>query len=157
MGYFLALFLPIYAAEAGGEFGYCIRLKLAFPTSARWFVLLVIFAGTWYSISAYTKSLWLQKIIDIRKHFTTYSVFFAQNYSTYSHFVGWKNTTCFVFCLCKGLHAFLISANLCRGDRRGVWFRVLYDVLRTHSTFRGEDNSPLRKGNLYDYVDRAYN
>ena len=29
----------------------------------------------------------------------------------------------------------IISANLCRGDRRGVWFRVLCDVQRTHSTF----------------------
>ena len=35
----------------------------------------------------------VQKIIDIRKHFTTYSVFFAQNYSTYSYFVRQKHTT----------------------------------------------------------------
>ena len=29
----------------------------------------------------------LQKIIDICKHFTTYSVYFAQSYSTYSYFI----------------------------------------------------------------------
>ena len=48
------------------------------------------------------------------------------------------------------------SAIQFHGDMRGVWFRVLCDVLRTRSTFRDEDNSPLRKGNLCDYVDRAW-
>ena len=36
-------------------------------------------------------------------------------------------------------------------SRQGVWFRVLYDVLRTHNTFRDED-SLSDKGNLCDYV-----
>lgn len=41
-------------------------------------------------------------------------------------------------------------------SRRGVWFRVLCGELHTHSTFLDEDNSPLRKGNLCDYADRAW-
>ena len=41
-------------------------------------------------------------------------------------------------------------------SRRGVWFRVLCGGRRTHSTFRAADNSPLRKGNLCYYVDRAW-
>ena len=53
------------------------------------------------------------------------------------------------------LHAFLISANLCRGGRRGVWFRVLCGVLRRHNRDRDED-SLWDKGNLCDYVDRAW-
>ena len=48
------------------------------------------------------------------------------------------------------------SANLCHASRRGVWFHVLCGVLRRHSRCRGEDNSPLRKGNLCDYVNRAW-
>lgn len=41
-----------------------------------------------------------------------------------------------------------------RGDMRGVWFRVLYDVLRTRSIFRDED-SLSDMGNLCYYADRA--
>ena len=41
-------------------------------------------------------------------------------------------------------------------SRRGVWFRVPYDVRHTRSTFRAAD-SLSDKGNLCDYVDRAYN
>jgi hypothetical protein len=44
------------------------------------------------------------------------------------------------------LHAFLISANLCRGGRRGVWFRVLCDVQRRHNRDRDGD-SLWDKGN----------
>ena len=55
-----------------------------------------------------------------------------------------------------GYFSCFISANLCRGGRRGVWFRVLCGALRTHSTFRGED-SLSDKGMICDYVDRAYN
>lgn len=47
------------------------------------------------------------------------------------------------------------SANLCRGGRRGVWFHVLCGVLRTRNTFRAAD-SLWNKGNLCDYVDRAW-
>ena len=47
------------------------------------------------------------------------------------------------------------SANLCRGDRREVWFRVLCDVLRKHNNVRDAD-SLLDMGNLCDYVDRAW-
>jgi len=38
---------------------------------------------------------------------------------------------------------------------RGVWFRVLCGELHTRSTFRDED-SLWDKGNLCDYVDRAW-
>ena len=38
---------------------------------------------------------------------------------------------------------------------RGVWFRVLCDVLHTHNNIRDEDNSPLRKGSQYCYANRA--
>ena len=38
------------------------------------------------------------------------------------------------------------SPSLSFVDKRGVWFRVLYDVLRTHSTFRDGD-SLSDKGN----------
>ena len=41
-------------------------------------------------------------------------------------------------------------------SRQVVWFRVLYDVLRRHNRDRDED-SLSDKGNLCDYVDRAYN
>ena len=37
-------------------------------------------------------------------------------------------------------------------SRRGVWFRVLCDVLRTHNTFRDEDRLPLCKDNRYRYA-----
>ena len=47
------------------------------------------------------------------------------------------------------------SANLYRGGRRGVWFRVLCGGRHTRSTFRDED-SLSDKGNLCDYVDRAW-
>jgi hypothetical protein len=40
-------------------------------------------------------------------------------------------------------------------SRRGVWFRVLCDVLRKHNRDRDED-SLSDKGNLCDYVDRAW-
>ena len=40
-------------------------------------------------------------------------------------------------------------------SRRGVWFRMLCDVQRTHNTFRDVD-SLSDKGNLCDYVDRAW-
>ena len=76
----------------------------------------------------------------MRKRSTTYSMFFVQNYTTYSYFVGQKKSTCSVFCLYKGLHAFLISANLCRGGRRGVLFLVLCGVLRRHNRDRDEDS-----------------
>lgn len=46
-------------------------------------------------------------------------------------------------------------ARLFHASRRGVWFRVLYDVLRTRSTFRAADILPLCKGNQYYYADRA--
>ena len=46
-------------------------------------------------------------------------------------------------------------ARLCRASRQGVFCHVLYGVLHTHSTFRDED-SLSDKGNLCDYVDRAY-
>ena len=39
----------------------------------------------------------------------------------------------------------------------GVWCRVLCGVLHTHSTFRDADIPLLYRGNLCDYVDRAYN
>lgn len=42
-------------------------------------------------------------------------------------------------------------------SRQGVFCHVLYDVKRTRSTFRDEDIPLLYKGNLRDYVDRAYN
>ena len=42
------------------------------------------------------------------------------------------------------------------GGRRGVWFRVLCDVLCTRSTFRASGIPPLYKGILCDYVDRAW-
>ncbi len=54
-----------------------------------------------------------------------------------------------------GLFSCFNSAILCHEDRRGVWFRVLYDVLRTRSTFRDED-SLWDKGMICDYVDRAW-
>ena len=38
---------------------------------------------------------------------------------------------------------------------RGVWFRVLCDVLRKHNNVRDAD-SLLDMGNLCDYVDRAW-
>lgn len=60
----------------------------------------------------------------------------------------------FRFCLYKGLHAFLISANLCRGGRRGVWFRVHGDVQRRHNRDRDAD-SLWDKGSRYYYVDMA--
>ena len=41
-------------------------------------------------------------------------------------------------------------------SRRGVWFRVLCGALRRHNRARDED-SFSDKGNLCDYVDRAYN
>ena len=41
-------------------------------------------------------------------------------------------------------------------SRRGVWFRVLCGERRTHNTFRDEDIPLLYRGNLCDYVDRAY-
>ena len=50
----------------------------------------------------------------------------------------------------------IISPNLFPANRREVWFRVLCDVLRKHNRDRDEDNSPLRKGNLCDYVDRTW-
>ena len=37
----------------------------------------------------------------------------------------------------------------------GVWFRVLCGELHTHNTFRAAD-SLSDKGNLCDYVDRAW-
>ena len=40
---------------------------------------------------------------------------------------------------------------------RGVWFRVLCGVLCTRSTFRDADIPLLYRGNLCDYVDKAYN
>ena len=45
--------------------------------------------------------------------------------------------------------------TLSHGGRQGVFFRALYGVERTHNTFRDED-SLSDKGNLCDYVDRAY-
>lgn len=54
-----------------------------------------------------------------------------------------------------GIFSCFNSASLCRGGRRGVWFRVLCDVLRKHNRDRDEGN-PLYKGNLCDYVDRAW-
>ena len=39
----------------------------------------------------------------------------------------------------------------------GVWFRVLYGVLRKHNNVRVADNSPLYKDILCYYMDRAYN
>ena len=50
---------------------------------------------------------------------------------------------------------FLItSPNLFHASRRGVWFRVLCDVLRKHNRDRDED-SLSDKGMICDYVDRA--
>lgn len=49
----------------------------------------------------------------------------------------------------------IISANLFLASRRGVWFRVLYDVLRRHNRDRDED-SLWDKGNLCYYADRAW-
>ena len=40
-------------------------------------------------------------------------------------------------------------------SRRGVWFRVLYDVLRTHSTFRAADRLLSCKDNRYRYMDNS--
>jgi len=40
-------------------------------------------------------------------------------------------------------------------SRRGVWFRVLCDVLHTHNRDRDGDSLSC-KGNLCDYVDRAW-
>ena len=39
------------------------------------------------------------------------------------------------------------SPSLSFVDKRGVWFRVLYDVLRTHSTFRASGIPLLYRGN----------
>ena len=50
---------------------------------------------------------------------------------------------------------FFISASLFPGGRRGVWFRVLYDVRRRYSNARAA-GSPLNKGNRYYYVDKAW-
>ena len=41
-------------------------------------------------------------------------------------------------------------------SRRGVWFRVLYDVPRTRSTFRAADIPLSSMGMICYYVDRAY-
>ena len=41
-------------------------------------------------------------------------------------------------------------------SRRGVWFRVLCDVLCTHNTFRASGIFPSRMDNLCCYVDRAW-
>gem|GEM_PF-2688595 len=59
------------------------------------------------------------------------------------------------FCLYKGLLAFLISANLYHGGRRGVWFRALCGVLRTRSTFRAADSLLSCKDSRYCYVDKG--
>ena len=40
-------------------------------------------------------------------------------------------------------------------SRRGVWFHVLYDVLRKHNRDRDAD-SLWDKDNLCDYADRAW-
>ena len=57
--------------------------------------------------------------------------------------------------MCLSVSFLYSSANLCRGGRREVWFRVHGDVLHTRSTFRDAD-SLSDKGNLCDYVDRAW-
>ena len=59
------------------------------------------------------------------------------------------------FCLYKGLHAFLISANLCRGGRRGVWFRVLCGELHSR-TIKRLAASPFHHSHHSIYVDRAW-
>ena len=51
-------------------------------------------------------------------------------------------------------YMYAISPIQSRGDMRGVWFHVLCDVLRTHSTFRAAD-SLSDKDTQYGYVDRA--
>ncbi len=48
----------------------------------------------------------------------------------------------------------ITSANLSPASRREVYDRVLYDVRRTHNTFRAAD-SLSDKGILCYYVDRA--
>lgn len=55
-----------------------------------------------------------------------------------------------------GYFSYFISANLCHGGKRGVWFRVLCDVLRKHNRCRDGDSLLLCKGNLCCYVDRAW-
>ena len=60
----------------------------------------------------------------------------------------------FRFYLYKGLHAFLISANLFPASMPGVWFHVLCGVKRTHNRDRDAD-SLSDKGMICYYVDRA--
>ena len=52
-------------------------------------------------------------------------------------------------------YMYAISPNLSLSNRRGVWFRVLCGVLRKRNRDRDED-SLSDKGNLFDYVDRAW-
>ena len=56
-----------------------------------------------------------------------------------------------------GYFSCFISPNLCRGGRRGVWFRVPYDVPRKHNRDRVADIPLSSMGMICDYVDRAYN
>ena len=97
----------------------------------------------------------MQKIIDIRKHFTTYSVFLRKIIPLIPILQGKNIPLIPLFCLYKGLHAFLISANLFHASRRGVWFRVLCGELHKHNRDRAED-SLSDKGMICYYVDRAY-
>ena len=55
-----------------------------------------------------------------------------------------------------GYFSYFISANLCHGGKPGAWFRVLCDALRKHNRDRDEDSLLLCKGNLCDYVDKAW-
>ena len=41
-------------------------------------------------------------------------------------------------------------------SRQGVFCRALYDVKRSRSTFRDGDSLLSCKGNLCDYMDRAW-
>ena len=67
-----------------------------------------------------------------------------------------KNTPLIPFLSMQEFARFSISANLHRGDRRGVWFHVLYDVLRKHNRDRDEDRLLSCKDSLWSYVDRAW-